>query len=68
MGDLAVAHGFHGQSASFEGGAESLMVVDPREVRNHLTCMSHQELLLPEQQREEPPRALLRDGVHRGLI
>ena len=31
MGDLAVAHGFHGQSASFEGGSESLMVVDPRE-------------------------------------
>ena len=24
MGDLAVRHGFHGQSASFEGGAESL--------------------------------------------
>jgi dipeptidase len=31
MGDLAVAHGFHGQSGALEGGGESLMVVDPNE-------------------------------------
>ena len=29
MGDLAVAGGWHGQSASFEGGGESLMVTAP---------------------------------------
>ena len=31
MGDLAVAHGFHGQSGALEGGGESLMVADPDE-------------------------------------
>lgn len=31
MGSLAEQYGFYGESASFEGGSESLMVIDPSE-------------------------------------
>ena len=31
MGDLAELYGFYGESNSFEGGSESLMVTDPNE-------------------------------------
>jgi dipeptidase len=32
MGSLSEVHGFYGESASFEGGSESLFVMDPTEV------------------------------------
>ena len=31
MGKLAEQYGFYGESASFEGGSESLLVIDPEE-------------------------------------